>query len=160
MSLFDVIKYPVSFDTTVEEYMKMPVEIRSHYRRIADLYNITRGESVTLLRQCIAAYDENNEDAIKSITGIEYKPEPMSLFDVIRYPLSTPPSKSELSQLPEDLLYHWVSKSDWKHVNFINREDITETISVWYRKYWNVATTTDNLDLMLLRRLIKDYEPI
>jgi hypothetical protein len=56
--------------------MKMPVEIRTHYRLLADTYSITRGESVTLLRQCIVAYDENDSNAIKSVTGEEYKPGP------------------------------------------------------------------------------------
>jgi len=73
----------------------------------------------------------------------------MSLFDVIKYPISHPPTVEELSALPEDLYIKWRDETFSIH---------PEPTIVWvaaYLKAVNLLYVTERL-----RRFIGDYEPL
>ena len=80
----------------------------------------------------------------------------MSIFDVIRYPLSHPPTAEELSRLPEDLFEKWVFNSDWSGLGHG-----PAWIGRWYRDVNSGTGLSNRIDLEDLRRLkqmIKDYD--
>ena len=82
----------------------------------------------------------------------------MSLFDVLRYPISDYPTAEVLDNLPDELFKEWVSLSDFAG----NCEDKVY-IAGWYRRYFGTRnfTNTDFNDVNLLRKMIKEYdEPI
>lgn len=89
----------------------------------------------------------------------------MSLFDVIKYPISIPPTQEELSALPDKLFNKWIDLSQWsKSVDdTLDREDDPVQISFSYELCIEMGIFTD-LDLeeiLLLRKLIKEYdEPV
>lgn len=86
----------------------------------------------------------------------------MSLFDILRYPIGSPPTVEQIKALPSALFLLWIHMSDWKdHYG----EDIDrEYIAVWYQEHWTsieeepASFYRDHRDLETLRRLIRDYE--
>ena len=92
----------------------------------------------------------------------------MSLFDVIRYPISYPPTKEELDALPTELYLHWIKNSDWSQ--FIEpdtwEEDqssmyATSHVSNWYKSNISdskVFKESDRLDLLRLRSIIEHWD--
>lgn len=86
----------------------------------------------------------------------------MSIFSVLRYPISSPPWPEELKALPPALFLLWVHMSEWKdHYGL----DIDETyIANWYQDHWEymeknpLLHPSDMDDIETLRRLIRDYE--
>lgn len=88
----------------------------------------------------------------------------MSLFDVLKYPISTPPTKEELSALPRDFLLQWMVMVKFNLstdlVSGVDKE--TDIVSWIYECYTNdLVIPSDFNDLILLRKLIRDYsEPI
>ena len=78
----------------------------------------------------------------------------MSLFDVIRYPISNPPTLEELQRLPGDLYQEWVSSTGW-------RADSSDPawVSSWYKKHIHTAyyESVGPGDLAHLKQLIKDW---
>lgn len=96
----------------------------------------------------------------------------MSLFDVIKYPISIPPTLEELESLPRQLLIDWM-KSNGFHFFTANEVDTCAMLEeVAYApsrafSYYNNRFLRDSLperkllELKQLRQLIRDYnEPI
>ncbi len=77
----------------------------------------------------------------------------MSLFDVLRYPISKIPSQDELAALPKSLYDEWKKAVSWAY------DADFHCVSDYYdRRYY---MTDIHLDIALLRKMIKDYdEPI
>jgi hypothetical protein len=75
----------------------------------------------------------------------------MSLFDVLRYPISEPPTKEELEALPNDIWDKWVAISQWP-------ESASKTLIVeWYGgiDYTNLPSV--EREIIKLKQIIKDY---
>lgn len=82
----------------------------------------------------------------------------MSLFDVIRYPVSDLPTKEQLSAIPMPILAEWGDITFWFKTTFDS-----EYIAKWYsssreRNDGNANTISDIKEINILRRLIKEYE--
>jgi hypothetical protein len=80
----------------------------------------------------------------------------MSLFDIIRYPISETPTVEELSNLPEELFKRWLACTEWGH------DDIS-AITAWYKRYLYSESGTlirrvEKNELVLLRKMIREYE--
>ena len=74
----------------------------------------------------------------------------MSLFDVIRYPISTPPSREELNALPRDLLAQWMSWVGFDHTH-------EDSVGRVYRHYTRFSFTLPiHNELQMLRQMIRD----
>jgi hypothetical protein len=73
----------------------------------------------------------------------------MSLFDVIRYPISMPPTEAEILALPNSLFKRWTESSkEWS-------DSPTQSfVAYWYSA---VRNETQIQDIKLLRQMIKDY---
>ena len=83
----------------------------------------------------------------------------MTIFDVIRYPISECPTEKELNDLPADLLYAWVQTTPWGQSA---RPDII-TIVNYYRYTSRYVLNTimfTHVEINLLRKMIWDYEPL
>jgi len=79
----------------------------------------------------------------------------MSLFDVIRYPISNPPTKEELWALPPDLFNEWKKSVGWKNVRGVT----PGYVEAYYKEFnSDEAYKLDNI--RLLRKMIKDYDNI
>ena len=77
----------------------------------------------------------------------------MSLFDVLRYPISDHPTKEEFEALPKDLFEQWTNAVYW-HSDYANPKCL-ETA------YSDKGYAPFLKDLLVLRNMIKDYdEPI
>lgn len=73
----------------------------------------------------------------------------MTIFDIIRYPISDPPTTDEFEALPIDLLTKWASTCGW------NFKPPPSTVSCFYA---NPALCRSHLnDLNLLRKMISEY---
>jgi len=70
----------------------------------------------------------------------------MTIFDVIRYPISDEPTEKELANLPPRLFHRWASTV------FFPRTVTPAAVERWYKNehYWN----TINDDIRLLREMI------
>ena len=79
----------------------------------------------------------------------------MTIFDVIRYPISYPPTAEELSRLPGDLFEAWRNSSEWSE-----RVCDQEWIAEWYARYLDTQyfLKADYEDLARLKQMIKDYD--
>jgi hypothetical protein len=81
----------------------------------------------------------------------------MNLFDVLKYPISVPPTMEELEALPADLLINWMLA-----VNFdadmirLNSSELTN--AEWAFSVYNGDHESE--DLIILGQMIKEYEPI
>jgi hypothetical protein len=71
MSLFDVIRYPISSPFTREEFKVLPEPVKNRYREIYTHMYLSHKQSSILLRRLIAVYDENDSNAIKSVKTID-----------------------------------------------------------------------------------------
>jgi hypothetical protein len=83
----------------------------------------------------------------------------MTVFDVLRYPISSPPTVEELEALPEDLYYEWISTSVWR--GYPLRNDRAH-IAIWYINSYVSETRRykfgcDEEDLDALRGIIRRY---
>ncbi len=82
----------------------------------------------------------------------------MSLFDVIKYPISDAPTKEELETLPTVLYNRWLEKTHWS----LDRDErIFPNILNVVIYYKNCNPDIRIVDIGILRKLIKAYdEPI
>lgn len=88
----------------------------------------------------------------------------MSLFDVIKYPISNPPTKAELETLPYDLLFNWKLQTTWKKL-MPKGAEIDNLIQFY--KFANSDDLAANIckglalpELSSLRKMIKEYDDI
>lgn len=82
----------------------------------------------------------------------------MSLFDIIKYPISMPPTEDELVALPTDLFGDWISKTGWGEPT-CHKQPVQ--IAMWYNRHWsNLRILQERNELTLLKQMIKEYEPI
>lgn len=85
----------------------------------------------------------------------------MSLFDVIRYPVSNLPTMEELNAIPESILAEW-GKLYFRYSAPLDKVYVYN----WYRRHraWNlpkeiiIPTDSDIAELNRLRMMIKEYE--
>ena len=84
---------------------------------------------------------------------------PMSLFDVLRYPISNQPTEEEINRLPADLFWAWVAKTEF---TISDRTDKSRVyISAWYKKWGETLNQKEIKEISILRKMIKEYdEPI
>lgn len=87
----------------------------------------------------------------------------MSLLDVLRYPISSPPTKDELAALPQVLYNNWIASSEWgKYSNHTvgpgNYITGTSHVSEWYTALYPRTGARDNEDLARLKQMIKDWD--
>ena len=85
----------------------------------------------------------------------------MTIFDVLRYQISDPPTESQLRALPESVYNKWCRSSSWKG---FPRDDMT-VVAEYYNFFQHHLRDTDSVsykeDIILLKALIRDYdEPI
>lgn len=76
----------------------------------------------------------------------------MTIFDTLRYPISNLPTEAELTALPNDLYSNWL--------NFVG---ITSYIKPYIvsRLYNNKrSSSAGHVDIIQLRKMIEDYEPL
>lgn len=87
----------------------------------------------------------------------------MSLFDVLRYPISYPPTKAELDALPTELYMKWIMNSDW--AQFVRKDKVevysSRNVSEWY--YHNINNSfvfkeQDANDIKRLHSIILEWE--
>ena len=86
----------------------------------------------------------------------------MSIFDVIKYPISIPPTPEQFERLPHDLFLKWYEQSDWatKGLEFRDRDPMHQYIADWYADFYFVKgyfDECDRIDLQLLKQMIRDY---
>jgi hypothetical protein len=83
----------------------------------------------------------------------------MALFDVIKYPISIPPTAEEFAVLPYKLYKIWIEHPDnsWS----ITHDD-TRFDRLWVSKWMNINNSEMEeeikKDIALLRKIIKEYE--
>ncbi len=76
----------------------------------------------------------------------------MSLFDVIKYPISDCPTLEELSRLPRRMIEQWAEAVKWQ---YIAKADIVRLVYLYHDE------EAVHSDIIILRKLIKEYdEPI
>ena len=78
----------------------------------------------------------------------------MTIFDVLRYPISEPPTEEELDRLPRDLLECWKSNN-----GFMWSTD-TEMISNFYMTSFRNKEYLGKCkkEINELRRMVKEYD--
>ena len=76
----------------------------------------------------------------------------MSLFDVIKYPISEPPTEAELRVLPANLYTKWCMDTRWQWVALPTPSRIADF-------YFNKPAHYRH-DVSLLRKMIKEYDDI
>ena len=76
----------------------------------------------------------------------------MSLFDVLRYPISIPPQPGQLEAIPDEIFKVWYDSIDgWR--DYLYDRDVV-------RDYYCDRCCVHALwELDSLRNMIKDYEP-
>ncbi len=76
----------------------------------------------------------------------------MSLFDVIKYPISYPPTKDQLEALPPKLFTQWMIDSGF--------EDVPQwtplQISYHYVRYSSMRTSL--AEIKALRKMVEEYD--
>lgn len=87
----------------------------------------------------------------------------MSIFSVLKYPISSPPKAEELAALPRELFIEWIHSSDWKTVKVAHEDH--QHIADWYKDHWEWMTvekpdryTRDIKDLEVLRQMVHDWD--
>ena len=84
----------------------------------------------------------------------------MTIFDVIRYPISDFPTEAELEALPKDLYDKWI-ETHWTIRGDVTLQDFVRWIASWKRSGWTDAHAALSRSVRELRQMIKDYdEPI
>jgi hypothetical protein len=86
----------------------------------------------------------------------------MSLFDVIKYPISNPPTLSELAALPRNILASWFKITEWKSIDYDDKS--ISNIFMYYNRdhsrYKDIVKLKTQ-ELQKLRKIIREYdEPI
>ena len=77
----------------------------------------------------------------------------MTIFDVIRYPISNPPTKEEFEALPADLYRNWLLAAGWASVPPPRLLSLAFQLSV-------SGDFIHSSDLEFLRKMIKEYDNI
>jgi hypothetical protein len=75
----------------------------------------------------------------------------MSLFDVIKYPISSPPTKEELNDLPTRVYRRWHKLSSWNRFKF-SRADVVRYYIMCGREH--LMQETDYSDIEVLKGVI------
>lgn len=73
----------------------------------------------------------------------------MTIFDVIRYPVSSPAKLEELEAIPDELFVDWLTATRWNEPNTLSRYFVLKHLNSTYLS-----------DIPILRKMIKEYEPI
>ena len=86
----------------------------------------------------------------------------MSLFDVIKYPISEPPTLEELNALPNEIFNQWISLSHWRSPGKWKDAD---GISHYYKNFYGsdhdaYPDQEQSRDVKLLRKLIEEYNEL
>jgi hypothetical protein len=86
----------------------------------------------------------------------------MSLFDVIRYPISDPPTPEEIEALPQDLYNTWLELRSFTYANPRDRD--RGLVASWYSAVYDpdgreYMFEVDRKEVEALRTLIKSYNP-
>jgi hypothetical protein len=86
----------------------------------------------------------------------------MSLFDVLKYPISNPPTLQELEALPVVIFDRWVIDANLWHIRLEHRPTPLSIHSQMkqYRKQWNITDLDMKYKINLLRQYILEYEPV
>ena len=79
----------------------------------------------------------------------------MSLFDVLRYPISNSPTENELLGLPESVFKKWQLEVGWMKKG--SSTDIYSGLSLMTGAY---RSAPRHQDIVLLRKMIAEYESI
>ena len=84
----------------------------------------------------------------------------MSLFDVIKYPISYPPTVEELNALPETIYNKWRSGCliKWPYHNYINQwlpENAYSSMKYHYDERFGLRDVIDDM-IHLLRKIIEE----
>ena len=86
----------------------------------------------------------------------------MSLFDVIKYPISIPPTKEEFEALPDEIYINWSQLTENSFIPKRIHTDNQNSIRMAKNSavYWfNISVSADDRkDLELLRQMIKEYD--
>ena len=93
----------------------------------------------------------------------------MSLFDVIKYPISTPPTVEQLSALPKDLFSRWIKTTPWADKKVVTPPIKTQTPqNIEYMcEYYDLnqfvefdspRRTHTEIELTLLRKVILEWD--
>jgi hypothetical protein len=76
----------------------------------------------------------------------------MSLFDVLRYPISNFPTREEIDNLPAAIYNEWYRTLPWE-LKTVRPENMHEALMLYHKK----ADKKNIIDP--LRRIIQEYEP-
>lgn len=83
----------------------------------------------------------------------------MSLFDVIRYPISDPPTIQEITRLPEDLYLEWINCTTWRS----SEKKLDRSHIIGFYSYIHDGNSyrfeADQEDIDALRGIIRRYNP-
>jgi hypothetical protein len=80
----------------------------------------------------------------------------MSIFDVIKYPISIPPKREELEALPVDLLVEWMSAAGFADPDYSDPSLLISRALAYYNCWVNSKNTIPINGPMLLRKMIRD----
>jgi hypothetical protein len=84
----------------------------------------------------------------------------VSIFDVIRYPISLPPTAEELAALPEDLYTYWIDfhTIDWSRVSEDTKYDRDHVARWMSRAYSTISKDEVSIDISKLKKLILEWD--
>jgi hypothetical protein len=81
-----------------------------------------------------------------------------NLFNLLRYPISEPPTSEELEALPDDLYMNWLIDAGFG--NAASWPD-AETVADYLDEYWDEGRdVVVQQDLDLLRKMISEYKAV
>lgn len=88
------------------------------------------------------------------------------IFDVLKYPVSIPPTAEEFRRIPTDLFNRWAYMSNWSPWNgkSFDRKSMAELYEEVVASNIEIDTDCNRRreryinELLLLRRMIKEYE--
>lgn len=82
----------------------------------------------------------------------------MSLFDVLRYPISYPPQAEEFAALPESIYNKWIKNSSWSIVDTESSSDMI-WVTQWMKRNLNSPSYSEEIisDLKILRKIISEW---
>ena len=78
----------------------------------------------------------------------------MSLFDVIKYPISNPPSMDELRAIPDEVLDKWAINVR-RFMKGASKEYMVGYLSTYYRLSKDKIQST--YEVSILRNLLREY---
>lgn len=81
----------------------------------------------------------------------------MTIFDTLRYPISTPPTEAELAALPRSLYARWLKYTRWP------TSPSAYIVASFYNDIQLITSDSGKIyndELILLRKMIRDYEPV